>query len=100
MEASRTCVSPLCRATGSRHWSEHPNGCWLSRACPDSDKQTIHLGYKKRSTRTRNRSDTRYPSVRRFFHFQNIEKASPATDVNERALGINEEVIGIPAGFG
>ena len=54
-------------------------------ARPDSNKQTIHLGYKERSARTRNRGDTRDPSIRRFFRFQNIKEASPATDVNARA---------------
>ena len=41
----------------------------------------------------------RDPSIRRFFRFQNIKETSPATDVNARALGINEQVIGITAGF-
>src|SRR6266851_4884857 len=87
-------------ATFSRHWSEQPDGCWFSRTPPDSNKQTIHLGYKERSARTRYRGNPCDPSIRRFFRFQNIKEASPATDVNARALGINEQVIGIAAGFG
>src|SRR6267378_3764650 len=86
-------------AIDSRHWSEDPDGCGLSGTRSDRDKQTIHLVYKERSTRTRNRGDTRDPSIRRFFRFQNIKETSPATDVNARALGINEQVIGIAAGF-
>src|SRR6267142_7006721 len=81
-------------------WPEHPDGCGLPRARPDSNKQTIHLGYKERSARTRNRGDTRDPSIRCFFRFQNVKEASPATDVNARALGINEQVVGIAAGLG
>src|SRR5450759_2781755 len=87
-------------ATGSRHWSEYPNGCLLSGTRPDSNKQTIHLRYKERSACTRNRRDTRDPPIRRFFRFQDIKEASPATDVNARALGIDKQVIGIAAGFG
>src|SRR5216684_4486321 len=87
-------------ATDSRYWSEYPNGCRLSGTRTDSNKQTIHLGYKERSARTRNRRDTRDPSIRRFFRFQNIKETSPATDVNACALGIDEQVIGIAAGFG
>src|SRR5229473_5541470 len=87
-------------ATFSRHWSKHPDGCWLSRVRPDSNNQTIHLGYKERSARTRNRGDTRDPSISRFSCFQNIKKAIATTHVNAAALGIDEQVIGITAGLG
>src|SRR6266849_4744929 len=100
LPARKHALVPSVAATDSRHWSEDPYGCGLSRARPDSNKQAIHLGYKERRARTRNRGDTRDPSIRRFSRFQNIKEASPATDVNARALGINEQVIGIAAGLG
>src|SRR5260370_12050229 len=87
-------------ATDSRHWSEYPNSCRFSGTSPDGNKQTIYLGYKERSSRAGNRGDTRDPSVHRVFRVQNIEEASPATYINARTFGINEQVIGIAAGFG
>src|SRR5216683_1635461 len=94
------CWSLSAAATDSRYWLEHPDGGCLSRTRTDSHKQTIHLGYKERSACAGNRGDTRDPSIRRFSRFQNIKETSPATDVNARALGINEQVIGIAAGLG
>jgi hypothetical protein len=44
-------------------------------------------------------SECDHSSVGRFVRFQNIKKASPATDVNATALGIDEKVIGIAAGL-
>src|SRR5882757_2439072 len=71
-------------ATDSRRLSEYPNGCGLFGIGSDGDEQTIHLGYKQRSSGAGNRGDTRDPPVRRIFRVQHIEEAGPATDVNVR----------------
>jgi hypothetical protein len=85
---------------GLWHRSEYPDGGWLSGTRPDSNKQTIDLGYKKRSARARRRWHKGDSSIPPFLLFQNINEASPATDVDACALSVDEQVIGIAAGFG
>jgi hypothetical protein len=45
LPARKHALALSAAATDSRHWSEHPDGCWLPRTRPDSNKQTIHLGH-------------------------------------------------------
>src|SRR5713101_4654252 len=42
-----------------RHWSEHPDRCWLSGRCPDGNQEAIQLWHKEGGARPRNRRNTR-----------------------------------------
>src|SRR5205807_9484332 len=81
---------------GSTGRSEYPDGRGILRS-PNRQKKPIELRHPKRRPRTCRRGKMRDSHEIIPLHGEYIEKTVAATDVNQTALCIHEQVIGVAA---